>query len=367
MSTTTVQSNKMPKIYLGEAIGLVGKTLPLLWVRLGSYLALGAALGVYAAAMAGVGWLLGRLWAPLGIIVFVIAVAGAFGVMRWAGRYWFHLLRAAHTAVLTEFIVTGEGPHQSQLAYGKAQVQARFKDTSILFAVDLLVGGVVRFVVRTFTRIASILPIPGLDGLAKLLERIAVMSTTYVDEAVLSRAYARREENVWAVAKDGVVLYAQAWKPILANAVVLAVLSFVEFLAFLLILGLPAAAIAAVAPGLGMPLAIGVLIGAWMLKLAVSDAIALAATLLAYHRATEGLEPDPAWVAKLDSASEKFRELGRKAGEAIRPGEAHGATTADEQFAEPPAQPLAEPVAIERDGDLAVDRTVNPGSESETA
>ncbi len=308
----------MPKIYLGEAFGLLGKTMPILWVRLGSYLALGAALGVYAAAVGGVAWLLGRLWAPLGVVVFLVAVVGAFGVVRWAGRYWFHLLRAAHTAVLTEFILTGQGPKEGQLAYGRQQVMSRFKDTSILFGVDLLVGGVVRFIVRTFTRIASILPIPGLDGLAKLLERVAVMSTTYVDEAVLSRAYARREENVWAVAKDGVVLYAQAWKPILANAVVLAILSFVEFLAFLLILGLPAAAIAAVAPGLGLPLAIGVLIGAWMLKLAVSDALALSATLLAYHRATEGLEPDPTWVAKLDSASDKFRELGRKAADAVR-------------------------------------------------
>ncbi|HZJ08935.1 MAG TPA: hypothetical protein VFD39_04520, partial [Trueperaceae bacterium] len=102
----------MPKIHLAEAIGLVGKTLPLLLVRLGSYLALGAALGVYAAAVGGVAWLLGRLWAPLGVIVFVVAVVGAFGVVRLAGRYWFHLLRAAHTAVLTEFIVTGEGPKQ---------------------------------------------------------------------------------------------------------------------------------------------------------------------------------------------------------------------------------------------------------------
>lgn len=312
----------MPKIYLTEAIGLVGKTMPLLWVRLGSYLALGAALGVYAAAVGGVAWLLGRLWAPLGVVVFLIAIVGAFAVVRWAGRYWFHLLRAAHTAVLTEFIVAGHGPKVGQLAYGKAQVLGRFKDTSILFGVDLLVGGVVRFIVRTFTSIASILPIPGLDGLAKLLERVAVMCTTYVDEAVLSRAYARREENVWSVAKDGVVLYAQAWKPILANAVVLALLSFVEFLLFLLILGLPAAAVAAAVPGLGFALAIGVVIGAWMLKLAVSDAVALAATLLAYHRATAGLVPDPEWVDKLDAASEKFRELGRKAAEAVRPGAA---------------------------------------------
>src|SRR5690606_21703426 len=247
----------MPKIYLSEAFGLVGKTLPIIWVRLGSYLLLGVALAAYAALFLGLGWLLGRLWAPLGFIVFLIAVGGAFAVVQWAGRYWFHLLRAAHTAVLTEFITTGSGPEGSQLEFGKQQVMARFQDTSVLFAVDLLVGGAVKAVVRTFTRVATILPIPGLQSLGNLLERVAITSTTYSDEAVLSRAYQQREQNVWAVAKDGIVLYAQAWKPILANAVVLALLSFVEFLFFLLILGLPALAIGATLPGLRTALGVG--------------------------------------------------------------------------------------------------------------
>ncbi len=310
----------MPKIYLGEAFALIGKTLPIIWVRLGSYLLLGLALGVYAALFFGVGWLLGRLWAPLGFVVFIVAVGGAFAVIQWAGRYWFHLLRAAHTAVLTEFIVHGRGPQGSQLEFGKQQVMSRFKDTSILFAVDLLVGGAVRAVVRTFTRIATVLPLPGMRSLGNLLERIAIMSTTYIDEAVLSRAYQHREQNVWAVAKDGVVLYAQAWKPILANAVVLALISFAEFLVFLLILGLPALAIGAALPGLRTALGIGVLIGAWMLKLAVADAFALAATLLAYHRSTADLSVNQEWVAKIDAVSDKFRELGRRSVEVVQPG-----------------------------------------------
>lgn len=312
----------MPKIYLGEAIGLVAKTMPIVWVRLLSYLALGVALGVYAAIFAGIGWLLGMLWAPLGFVIFLVAVGGAFWVVDLAGKYWFHLLRAAHTAVLTEFITTGKGPSGNQLAYGREQVMSRFKDTSILFGVSLLVTGVVRFVVRTFTRIASILPIPGVDGLGKFLQRVATLSSTYVDEAILSRAYQHREQNVWAVAKDGVVLYAQAWKPILANAVVLALLSYAEYVLFLIVLGLPALAIGAAIPALKLSLGIAVLIGAWMLKLALSDAVSLAATLLAFHRTTDGMEPNPEWVAKLDGASDKFRELGKKAMSAVAPGAA---------------------------------------------
>ena len=109
----------MPKIYLGEAIGLVMKTLPIVWVRLGSYLVLGLALGLYVALFGGIGWLLAKLWAPLGVILVLVALGGAFWLVELAGRYWFHLLRAAHTAVLTEFITTGSGPATGQLAYGR--------------------------------------------------------------------------------------------------------------------------------------------------------------------------------------------------------------------------------------------------------
>jgi len=307
----------VPKLYLGEALGLLGKTLPFIWIRLGSYLLLGLGLGVYFGVIGGVAWLLGQLWAPLGFILFLLGVGGAFGIVRWVTRYYFYLLKAAHTAVMTEFIVHGRGPDGGQVAHGRKQVTERFKDTSIMFAVDQLVDGVVRRIVRSVVRIANILPIPGIDSLGKLLERVALASSTYVDESILSRAYAKREQNVWGVAHEGVVLYAQAWKPIVANAVVLSLIGYVEFFLLLVILGLPALAIAAVLPAAGPALGVMVVVAAWMLKLAVADAWSLAATLLAYHRTTLEMEPDPEWVARLEGMSDKFKELGRKAKEAV--------------------------------------------------
>ena len=307
----------MPKLYLGEALGLLAKTLPFIWIRLGSYALLGLGLAVYFGVVGGLAWLLGQLWAPLGVILFLIAIGGGFGIVRWVTRYYFYLLKAAHTAVMTEFIVHGTGPDGGQVAYGRAAVTERFKDTSIMFAVDVLVDGIVKRIIRTVVRVASILPIPGIDSLGKLLERVALASSTYVDESILSRAYARREQNVWAVAHEGVVLYAQAWKPIVANAVVLSLISYVEFALLLVILALPALAIGAVLPAAGPFLAVLVVIGAWMVKLAVADAWSLAATLLAYHRTTHDMTPDPEWVARLEGMSDKFKELGRKAKEAV--------------------------------------------------
>jgi hypothetical protein len=308
----------MPKLYLGEALDLLRKTLPFIWLRLGSYLVLFAALGVYFAVVGGLALLLGRLWEPLGFIVFLIAIGGGFGLVRWASRYYFYLLKAAHTAVMTEFIVHGRAPEANQIAYGRQQVTERFRDTSVMFAVDVLVDGAVKAAVRTFARIAGLLPIPGLDSLTKLLERVAVASTTFIDEAVLSRAYAQREQNVWKVAHDGVILYAQAWRPILTNAVALTLIGYVEYVLLLVILAIPAFAIAAVVPAAGPVLAILVFVGAWMIKLAVADAFALAATLVAYHRTTANLTPNPEWKAKLEGASEKFKELGRKAAAAVQ-------------------------------------------------
>lgn len=305
----------MPKLYLGEALALIGKTLPFIWIRLGSYLLLGLGLGLYFGVIGGISWLLGSLWAPLGWLVFLLAVFGAWGIVRWVTKYYFYLLKAAHTAVMTEFIVTGKGPEGSQVDYGRKQVMSRFRDTSILFAVDQLVDGIVKTFVRHFVRIVDILPIPGMDSLAKLVERIALMSTTYIDESILSRTYKEREPNVWKVAQDGVILYAQAWRPILANAVALALIGFVEFIVLLILLGLPAVAIGAAIPGLRVALGIGVIVLAWMIKLAVSDAFSLAATLIAYHRSTENLEVDQAWKSRLEDVSDKFRELGKKAAE----------------------------------------------------
>ncbi len=307
------------KFYLGEAFGLILKTTPFLWVRLGSYAVLGVGLLVYFAVVGGLAWVLGQLWAPLGFIVFFASFVGGWGIVRWATRYYFYLLKAAHAAVMTEFIAYGRGPEGSQIAYGKEQVTSRFRDTSIMFAVDRLVDGVVKTVTRTVGNVLDVLPIPGMDGLRNIFERVAKYSTTYIDEAILTRAYREDEPNVWKVAQDGVILYAQCWRPILANAAALTLLSAVSFFLFLILLGLPAVALGAVLPGLRIGLAVFVIVGAWMLNLALADAYAMAATLLAYHRSTEGMTPDPTWQARLEEMSDQFGELRRKASEAFTP------------------------------------------------
>ena len=304
------------KFYVLEAFGLLLKTMPFILIRLGTYALLGVGLTIYFAIAGGIAWLLGQLLGPLGFIIMLAAAAGAWAIVQWATRYFFYLLKAAHTAVLTELIVTGELPAGSQVEYGKKQVTDRFRDTSIMFAIDRLVDGIVRGFNRKFARIADLLPIPGMDSLVGIITTVVGFATTFIDESILSRAYRYREENVWAVAQDGVILYAQAWKPVLANAAALALVSYLEVLAVLVVLGIPAIGLGLLVPPLKTALGITVLLAAWMFKLAFADAHALAATLLAYHRSTEGLTPDAEWQERLSGLSDKFRELVKKAAEA---------------------------------------------------
>ena len=261
----------------------------------------------------------------------IAAIAGGFGIVKWVTRYYFYLLKAAHAAVMTEIILHGEVQEGSQIEYGKEQVTSRFKDTSIMFAIDQVLDGVVKGFNRAFTNVTDFLPIPGMDSLQAFIRRVSRFATTYIDEAILTRAYAEDEPNVWAVAKDGVILYAQCWKPILANAVALTLISYVEFFVFLIALGLPAVAVGLLIPSLQLPLGIAVLVGAWMLKLAVADAYSLAATLLAYHRSTEGMEPDPEWQARLEEVSDQFQELKEKAAETVSEYQSGGGASTGEE------------------------------------
>ncbi|PSO47338.1 MAG: hypothetical protein BRC33_12995 [Cyanobacteria bacterium SW_9_44_58] len=307
------------KLYLREAIGLIVKTMPFIWIRLGTYALLGLGVAVYLAVAGGVAWLLGQALSLLGVIVFLIALGGAWMLVQWAQRYFFYLLQAAHIAVMTEYIVYGEAPKGSQVQYGRQQVQQRFRDTSVMFAADEIIDGIVKGINRSFAQLTQILPIPNLDNLNAIVERVSKFATTYIDEAILSRAYQYREQNVWAVAQDGVILYAQAWKPVLANAVALTVINYLEMAVVLVILGIPAIILGALIPIAAIRTLLGVfvIVGVWMFKLAVSDAYAMAATLLAYHRSTEGMEPNPEWQERLTGISEQFRNLCDRAANAV--------------------------------------------------
>jgi hypothetical protein len=307
--------------YWSTAVSLVTRTLPYIGVNAAVYAAFFVASLLWFGLFGGLAWVAGAvLKIPVLAYVFVIVGSLAFGgLIKWARRYLLYMVKGAHIAAMTELLKGGALPDgMGQFQYGRKVVEERFKDVSLLFALDRLVHGALRALQRKVLRIARWLPLPdAADSLVRLVTQIMARSLTYVDEAILSYAIYRGEDNVWNSARHGVLLYAQSYKPILITAAKIwllgKVVGFVLFLVFLAPAALAAWAIGN--PVVSIIAVVLALVAAWACKAALFEPFAMAYTLTTYHYEIVGVTPDPTWDERLRSASSKFRELVGKAEE----------------------------------------------------
>lgn len=305
--------------YSTKAMSLVRQTLPYLGVNAVVYGVFFVASLIWFSVFGGLAFLIGTKVPVIGVVLAVIALGAFGGLLKWAQRYVLYMVKGAHISAMTELIKGGTLPDgKGQFEYGKEVVQTRFKDVSVLFALDVLIDGALRALQRSVLRIASWLPLPqSANGLIKIATSIMNRSLTYVDEAILSYAVYREEENVWNSARHGIILYAQCYKPILITAAKVWLLGRVLlFLVFLLYL----AAFGGLAYLMGSTVATVVavilaFIAAWSTMAIFFEPFALAYTLTTFHYEIAGVVPNPEWEARLGKVSSKFRELVGKAKE----------------------------------------------------
>lgn len=306
---------------VGAAIGLLMRSLPYAVTRFAVLLLFSVAAIVWAVMTVG-----GSVWAAAHI-------AGAFG-LAWfvscaivAGWFWtailrylLHLIECGHVAVLTELIVHGRvgNGNESMFDYGKRVVTEKFGQVNALFAMNLLVRGVVNSVHATIEGIGHMLPIPGIESIGKLLTAILSAATRYMDKVIFSYNLACGEANPWRSAQDGLVYYAQNAKPILKQAVWIVVLEHVLSALLWLALLVPAAALTALLPH-------GVREWGGLLTVGMAVLIALAARgaflkpmflvmiIVRFHDLIEHEPINRDWVERLNQISTTFRDLGQKA------------------------------------------------------
>lgn len=305
---------------LGKAIGLMGKTLPFIGLRMAIYFGITLAYAIATGGGGGAGYLIGggngtddayasAWWG---------AIAG-FGtvsaVLYFAREYLLYLVKAGHIAVLVHLIDGQPIPQgRSQIHFAAATVKDRFVESSVLFALDLLIKGILRAFNATVMSITSLLPIPALQTLVKFATAVVNMSLTYVDEVILAYNIRTKQDNPWAGARDGTVLYAQNYRNLLQNALWLTLFVWLLTIGVFVLIFAPVAAFVSVFPGVGGFWTFAITaIAAWSVKAALIDPIAMTCLMQAYFKAVDGQQPRPEWVAKLEAASGKFRELGQKA------------------------------------------------------
>jgi len=303
-----------------RAVGLMARTLPYLIFRVIVYGGIAVAYVIVTGVGAGVGYGIGWFGGPdnqAGFAFFGGAIgfgltAAAIYLLR---EYLLYTVKAGHIAVLAELMDGRDLPGgQGQIAYGAGVVKDRFVQSSALFGLDQLVKGVIRAISGLVQGIASVLPIPGLNGLVSLFRAFLKVAVGFVDEVILAHAIRTRSDNAWDSAREALVLYGQNYQPMLKNAAFIALFTYIlAFVVFLVMLA-PAAGIVYLMPGTwsagGLVFAI---VFAWAVKAAVLEPLAITLMMQAFFKVTEGQTPNPEWDAKLSQLSGKFVEIKEKA------------------------------------------------------
>ena len=300
-----------------RALGLLIRTMPFVLLRLGWFMAAGAGVGFLAAGGAWLGHRAagGEVLSPGAGWGAVAGVAVAALVLGASRKRMMYSLVSGHLAAMVAALDRQPLPFLGgQIATARAIVADRFGDEAALGALDRLVRGVIRTATRLVDDLLrDILPVAVIDRLLRASGVQMALSRGLIEGVVLAHAVRTRSENAWEAAHDGLVLYTQNARPLMANAVWLALTGW-GLAGLLALAALPwANVLAAYLPWLPGAAILLALICGWVVKGAVYDPFAQACILQLHQRLTEGQEPLPEWRGRLTQVSDKFRLLGERA------------------------------------------------------
>jgi hypothetical protein len=305
---------------IGRALGLMARTLPFIIFRIIVYFGIAVAFVLVTGIGAGVGWGIGAFGSPdfrIGSIFWggLVGFALTAGTIFFLREYILYIVKAGHVAVLVELLDGRDIPQgQGQITYASEIVRSHFAETNVLFAVDLLIRGVLAAILGLIQGITEFLPIPGLQNILALVRAFLRVAIGLVDEVVLGYLFRVKTTNPWHDGETAIVLYAQNYKVMLKNAAWLTIIMYVlAFVVFLLMLA-PAAALVWFIPNAwGAGGFVFALLFAWAVKAALLEPFAIAAMMEVYFRIIEGQSPDPAWNERIGGVSRKFREMKERA------------------------------------------------------
>lgn len=324
---------------LSTAIGLVMRTAPYALGRFGVLFATSLVTLVWYVVTFG-GWaLLARTIHPVAGLVWFVAGCFMYGYLwKTLVRYFLYMLKAGHIAVLTELITRGQigerhGASQGMFEYGKRVVTERFGQINAMFALDMLVHGVVRAFNRTLDWIAGLLPIPGLRDVMGIVNAIVYSAATFVDETILSYSLARGDSDVFRSSRDGLIYYAQNSKEVLKTGMWIVVLDKLSTFVAWIVMLVPALIVGALLPasvkGMGFLFTL-VMSGlfTWNLRAAFLEPLFLTMIMIKFHVSVHGQAINLEWDENLSRISNKFVELknhvGTPIGAAPKPAAATG-------------------------------------------
>jgi len=305
---------------VGAALQLLLRTAPFMLARLGVLVSVSTvSLIFWLIVVAGYVFFAQRsVVVAWGWLVLMGVLASS--LWRTLVRYFLYMLKLGHIAVLTELVTRGEvgNGEEGMFAYGKRIVQERFGEANALFAVGLLISGVVNAFNRTLDWVSELIPLPGLDSVMGFVKSVLRASTTYIDETIFSYNLARGDSNVLRSSKDGLIYYAQNARPILQTGIWVVIIERVLSAITFVIVFVPALGLAYLLPNAwGGWLTPTALVAGGMYAANLRDAVLkplfLTMVMLKFHALVHDQPIDERWDAQLERASEQFSTLKQRA------------------------------------------------------
>lgn len=250
----------------------------------------------------------------MGLLWFGLS-AGIYGLVQ---RYFGYMIKAAHVAVITEAVTSGQIP-ENQFEWGKNMVKSRFGTTNIYFIVDRLVSGAVSQLQKAVAKVGDLLgTIPGMGAVSSIVQLFVSVAFGSIDECCLGWTFYNKNQSAFKSACDGVCIYFQNTKRLMKNAIkttliVTLALVITWLIPFLICLAIVKALELG---GIGTFFAI---IVAFMIAAAIKsafiDSYTLVEMMVSYMQAAPSTEITFDLYEKLCKMSSKFRKLFNKAKE----------------------------------------------------
>jgi hypothetical protein len=321
---------------ISTAWSLIRRTWPYAAARFAVLFATSLATALWwIVAVGGAAFLARVITGAAGVLWFVACVLAFGHLWRSVVRYFLYLLKVGHIAVLTELITRGEVSDGSEhmFHYGKRIVTERFGQMNAMFALDLLVSGVVRAFNRTLDWIASLLPVPGLRDMAGIVNQVVRSATTFIDETILSYSLARGDDDVFRSARDGLIYYAQNSQEVLKTGIWIVVLDKVSTVVTWFVMLVPAMLVGAILPesirGVGFNFVAGLsAMFAWAVRAAFLQPLFLSMVMIKFHVCVQGQPIDLAWDERLSDVSTKFTALKNQMRRPVSTTTSHAPTAA---------------------------------------
>jgi hypothetical protein len=295
----TVNKIKAGQIFL--------KTMPFVWSKLILGLVTVIVSAVLLAVLMGIALLFDS-----GVVAFIMFLVwlGVVNVVRFVIMHYIgYLFKAGHIAVITEAVTTGKIP-EHQVSYGRQMVKERFVTSNIYFVVDKLVGGAVKQIQRGIGKLGSKLGfVPGMKSVVGIAQFFVELSLGYIDECCLGYTFYKNRQSAFKSAADGVVIYAQNWKTLLASAGKTMAMIILGMIGITLALFVVAALIFRIFEWPGWIAFIVALLLALAIKFAFIDSFILVRTMVAYMGVAPTTKITVDLYGKLSGISTKFKEL----------------------------------------------------------